>query len=182
MKNAVILHGTLNSSKDNWFPWLKKQLEEKGYRVFLPDLPGADKPQIDRYNKFLLKNWEYNSETILIGHSSGAVATLGLLEVLPKKVVVKRAILVAAFKDDLNWKPTKELFLKPFDFEKIKAHCKEFVLISSDDDPYVSLEHGKYFEEKLGVPLVILKGQKHFSVESMGEKYKEFPYLLELVD
>ena len=31
MKNALILHGTQGNSGENWFPWLKKKLEEKGY-------------------------------------------------------------------------------------------------------------------------------------------------------
>ncbi len=181
MKNAVILHGTLNNSHDNWFPWLKKELENRGYEVFLPDLPGADKPRIDRYNEFLLKNWEYNGKTIMIGHSSGAVAILGLLQDLPEGVVIKKAILVAAFKDDLDWDPTRELFLRPFDFEKIKQHCQEFVLIASDNDAYVSLEHGEYFKKNLGTELIVLKGQGHFSIESAGKKYRQFPFLLTLI-
>jgi len=109
------------------------------------------------------------------------VAILGLLQDLPEGVVIKKAILVSPFKDDLNWEPTKELFLRPFDFQKIKAHCKEFVLITSDDDPFVSLEHGKFFEEKLDTKLIIFKNQKHFSVESYGEKYKKFPEILEYI-
>ncbi|KKU27541.1 MAG: hypothetical protein UX40_C0011G0002 [Microgenomates group bacterium GW2011_GWF2_46_18] len=41
MKNALILHGTdFDKEKkqhfNNWFPWLKKKLEELGYKVWLP--------------------------------------------------------------------------------------------------------------------------------------------------
>lgn len=39
MKNALILHGTNADHNENWFPWLHKQLEEKDYKVWTPDLP-----------------------------------------------------------------------------------------------------------------------------------------------
>ncbi len=38
MKTAIILHGTLGSPDGNWFQWLKEQLEEKGFMVWLPPL------------------------------------------------------------------------------------------------------------------------------------------------
>lgn len=178
MKNALILHGTFDDSQSNWFPWLKKELEKKGYRVWVPDLPYADKPNIYRYNQFIFKNWEFDKDSMMIGHSSGAVAILGILENLPENVVVKKAVLVAGFVDDLSWEPLNELFLKEFNWEKIKRSCEDFVFIHSDNDPYVDLRHGEFLEEKLGGKLVILKNQKHFSVDSFGKEYKRFSEIL----
>jgi predicted alpha/beta hydrolase family esterase len=165
MKNALILHGTDASSSANWFPWLKKELESRGYTVWVPDLPHAEKPNIQRYNEFLLANkeWVFNEDTIIVGHSSGAVAILGLLEALPEHVVVNKCFLVGSFKDDLGWESLKDLFLQPFDFEKIKKHAKEFIFIHSDNDPYCPLEHAKYLADKVGGKLILKPGEGHFS-------------------
>lgn len=182
MKNAVILHGTNGYPEENWFTWLKGELEEKGYKVWLPQLPKCDKPNVDTYNKFLIQDWEYNSETTLIGHSSGAVEILSLLENLPEGIVIDKAILVAGFIDNLNWDALNELFIHSFDWDKIKSKCKKFVLIHSDNDPYVPLEHGNVLKKNLGADLILKEGQKHFSVGSFGEEYKKFPLLLELIN
>lgn len=182
MKNVLILHGTGNNSQDNWFPWLKKELEEKGYKVWVPDLPNSDKPNYERYNKFIFSKWSFDNESLLIGHSSGAVEILRILGALPENIVVKKTILVAGFKDNLNYEPVFEMFEEPFNWEKIKNRCKEFIFIHSDNDPYVSLEHGEFLKEKLGGKLVILKGQKHFSVSTLGEKYRKFPELLKYLE
>ncbi|MBW7944109.1 serine hydrolase family protein [Patescibacteria group bacterium] len=183
MKKALILHGTDGSSKENWFPWLKAELEKNGYQVWVPDLPHPEKPNIDRYNKhiFSLTSGQLDEETILIGHSSGAVAILGLLEALPDDVKVEAAYLVGSFKDDLGWEKLTELFARPFDFEKIKKKSKSFYFIHSDNDPYCPLDHARYLHTQLGGELIVLPGQQHFSIGTAGEVYRKFPYLLSIL-
>ncbi len=182
MKKALILHGTNGSSRENWFPWLKAGLKKNGYIVWVPDLPHAEKPNLSRYNEFIFNNkdWKFDEETIIVGHSSGAVAILGLLQNLPKRVKVGTCILVGAFKDNLNWDALNELFLEPFDFEKIKTRAKKFIFIHSNDDPYCPLSHAKYLSKKVGGKLIVLKGQKHFSL-STHPGYDKFPFLINFI-
>ncbi|MGI8420029.1 MAG: RBBP9/YdeN family alpha/beta hydrolase [Candidatus Levyibacteriota bacterium] len=184
MKNALILHGTDATSKDNWFPWLGKELEQQDWQVWTPNLPKANKPNIERYNRFLFSQKEFahiNEETTMIGHSSGAVAILGLLQALPEGIYIKHAILVGAFYTDLGWESLRELFKIPLDYEKIKHHVKKITLIHSDNDPYIPLEQAKYLKEKLDGELIILKGQNHFS-KGMDPKYDQFPFLVKLLN
>ncbi len=183
MKNVLILHGTSSNSYGNWFPWLKTELEKKRYKVWAPDLPKADTPNIKRYNKYILSNkdWELDKDSILVGHSSGAVAILGLLQNLDESVKVDTCILVGSFKDNLGWDCLDGLFEEEFDFEKIKKRAKKFIFIHSDNDPYCPLDHAEYLAEKLDGELIVKKGQKHFSVGTFGETYREFPLVLELI-
>lgn len=183
MKNALILHGTNGSPKHNWFPWLKKELERKGYNVWVPNLPGADKPDIKRYNRFIFgnKKWVFNSDSVIIGHSSGSVAILGLLQKLPLNTIIDTCIFVGSFMDHLGREDLRGLFSKPFDFKKIKKQAKHFIFLHSDNDPYCPLEHAVYLSEKLGGKLIVKKGQKHFSVSTGGEKFRKLPIILELI-
>lgn len=182
MKNALILHGTGGSPNINWFQWLKKELEKLGYEVLVPKLPNADKPNIARYNRLLLsRDFNFNKDTIIIGHSSGAVAILGLLEKLPKGLKINSVYLVAAFIDSLGWKSLNELFIKPFNYKLIKTKAKKFIYFHSDNDPYIPLEQAKFLVSKTSGELVFLPGQKHFSTDAGGLKYKEFPELLRMI-
>jgi len=176
MKNALILHGTDGHSKENWFDWLKTELEKNSWKVWVPDLPGANKPNIKKYNKFLFanKDWEFNQESVLIGHSSGAVAILGLLQSLPMGKKIDTCYLVGSFRNNLDWDALDDLFLEPFDFDLIKTKANKFVFIHSDNDPYCPLEHAQYLSEKLGGKLIVKSGQFHFSIGTAGEKYKKF--------
>ena len=182
MKNALILHGTDATSKDHWFPWLESELEKDGWHVWTPDLPHASKPSIQRYNDFIFSSdWVFDEDSILIGHSSGAVAILGILQKLPKDIVVDTVVLVGSFKDDLGWDSLKELFVEPFDFEKIKQQSRRFIFIHSDNDPFCPLEHAQYLCDKLDGKLIIEKGAQHFSIGKGGPKYKKADFVLKAI-
>ena len=183
MKQALILHGTDASPANNWFTWLKAQLEQSGYNVWLPQLPNSATPNAETYNEFLLSNPDFifDEETIIIGHSSGAVEILNLLQHLPNDARIKAAYLISAFKDDLGWESLGGLFKESFDFEKIKAKADKFVFLHSDNDPYVPLEQARYLSEQVGGELIIKTAQGHFNTE-LSESYKEFPLLLHIIE
>lgn len=144
-------------------------------------MPGSNRPNIDRYNEFIFKNWAFDKDSTIAGHSSGAVAILGILENLPEGIVIDKAILVAGFTNDLEWDSLKELFVKPFNWGKIKKHVKQFVFIHSNNDPYVPLKHGELLKEKLGGTLMVLSKRGHFNTNSQGQDLTEFPELLEII-
>lgn len=183
MKNALILHGTdFGKNKkqrfNNWFPWLKKELEKLGYKVWLPELPKAWQPDLQRYWNFL-KKFDFNKETIVIGHSSGGSMVFGLLYKLPPEKRIKLAISVAGFYKDENW-GCEGLFSESFNWEKIKKQARKIYVIWSPDDPYISKEQTDYLAKHAGVQPTIFKNKKHFNLEA-SLQFKKFPELLEII-
>ena len=182
MKHFLILHGTDGSPNANWFMWLKGVLIGMGYRVWLPQLPDAEAPDAKKYTEFLLSNksFVYDEETVVVGHSSGAVEVLHLLQNLPEGTKIKAAVLVAAFKDDLGWESLRGMFEEKLDFDAIKKHCGRFVFLHSDDDPYCPVAHAEYLASKTGGELALFEGQGHFNTEA-SHSYRQFPALLDIV-
>lgn len=188
MKNVLILHGAGNNSSGNWFPWLKEQLEKKGMKVWCPNLPNADKPILTEWLSTIFDNkeWLFNSESTMVGHSSGATLILRILEKLSEGIKIDKAVLVAGPLDKgtiKEYQNLKEDLTKDiFNFEKIRKSCKEFYLVYSDDDPYDCGErHGKLLQQYLGGQLIVRKGEGHFNLEQ-GPQYKQFPLVMELVE
>lgn len=187
MKNALILHGAGNNSQGNWFPWLKRELEKQGYEVWSPDLPKSDEPNQEEWLKtiFSNKDWQFDEESVIVGHSAGATLILRILERLPEGKQIEKAILVAGVVE-LGTKPEffqykRSLVEKSFNWVKIKKSAKEFYFVCSDNDPYqCGADQGEIMQGHLGGKLIIKPGEAHFNLEK-GEQYKEFPSILELL-
>lgn len=182
-KNALILHGTDASPEANWFHWVETFMKQKGYEVWLPQLPDSATPNVDTYNTFLFSkpDFKFNENTVLIGHSSGAVEILSLLQNLPETIVVGDVYLVSVFRDNLGWDALEGLFTEPYDFELIKTKAHSITLVHSDTDPYVPLEHAHFLAQKLNARLLTVAGQGHFNLEQ-SEEYHEFPLLAQAIE
>ena len=176
---AIIVHGSYGSPDENWFPWLKVELEKSGYEVFVPKFPtpknqklGAWMDIFDKYTNSLDQN------SILIGHSIGCAFILSVLEKL--KIKIKAVFLVAGFLGPLGNEfydtISKTFTKKEFDWEKIKSNCSRFLIYQADNDPHVPFSKGEEIAEKTQGTLKIIKNAGHFNEKS---GYKKFGLLLE---
>ena len=181
MRNIVILHGTLGSPEGSWFRWLEAELQQRGCTVWLPQLPHPEQPSLAASAEFVRAHCPFplNEETLLIGHSSGAILALILAQ--QNKTRLGGVVAVSVFHDNsLQWEPNNHLFDVPFDWEAIRAHMAKHLFIHSDNDPYVPLEQAEFVAKNCHVQLQVIPGQGHFNLEA-SPKYRAFPKLLALL-
>jgi len=164
MKRAVIVHCWGGSPDYAWYPWVKAELEKRGYEVQVPAMPDTDMPRRDKWLPYLQEVvGQPDEELILIGHSIGAATIMRYLEILDDEKVGK-VIFVAGFTDQLGFKELENYFDEPFDFAKIKSKsARGFVAIQSDNDPFVSAQYGQRLKDELDAKLIIKHGANHMS-------------------
>lgn len=178
----ILLHGTDGDENSNWIPWLKMQLEKRGHEVFAPSLPDSAYPNGEKWVDYILENvpFDFDEETVVVGHSAGAALIPMLLQKLPEGTKIRKAILVSGFHDTLGWDKLKVLQNIVVDYDRAQQKANEIVLLHSDNDPYVELEQAEWLAEKLNGELRVIKGQGHFNLGT-SPKYKEFPKLLAVI-
>lgn len=175
---CFVFHGVYGNPEENWFPWLKKELEKAGHEVFVPRFPTPENQSLENWLKAFEKfKSKLDADSVLIGHSLGAVFALRLLELI--KVKVKAVFLVSGFLGRLELKEVDALnasfFSQPFNWNKIKSSAERIILFHSNNDPFVPLKKGRELAEKLEGRLIVVENAGHFNKES---GYLRFPRLL----
>jgi predicted alpha/beta hydrolase family esterase len=183
MKNAIIIHGTCDKaeyfsdkypslSNSHWFPWLQKQLLINNISTQTPEMPEAYSPDYEKWKREFEK-FDVNSETILIGHSSGAAFLIRWLS--ENKVKINKLILVAPWLD-----PDEKRITSFFNFEiakDIKERVAEIHLLVSSDDHDDILESVNIIQNNISaIKYHEFHGFGHFTYGHM--KSDGFPELL----
>ena len=182
--NAVLVHGLKGWPDNAWFPWLRKELEKRGFTTESLKLPNPVLPERDAWVR-LVKESIKGPDTILIGHSLGCAAILIALQEYDgppvKQVVcvsgVGRPYLSNAIVDKI--KEWTGWFSQPVDFSKIKPKAERWSVIHSPQDYIVPFKEGEWLAEQLGVPVIEPKVRGHLIQE---EGCMELPEALEAID
>lgn len=175
--NIFIIHGTEGHPLENWFPWLKQELEAKGYNVIVPQFPSPPVVPAKISEWFdVLKDYEQciDEDTVIVGHSLGGIFTLRVLEKLSHPI--KAAFFVGApigVQPILNYDRDSSFSGFDFDWQNIKSKAKNFVVYQSDDDPYVGLDNGKELAKNLGVELSFIPNAGHFNQKAGYTKFED---------
>lgn len=174
MKRVILIHGNGGGTgQDNWFPWLKAELQKLGVECLNPDFPDAQLARAKIWLPYLKDELKADANTILVGHSSGAIAAMRYAESNP----VYGSVLVGAYYTDLGYDDEKQsgYFDNPWQWGQIKTNQQFIIQFASTDDPYISVEESHYLRDKLSPEYHEFTDQGHFGED--GSKL-EFPELL----
>ena len=169
-KRVFIVHCWGGTPKDNWYPWLKSELEKRGFKVEVPVMPDTNNPKIETWVPFLAKMvGKLDKDTYFVGHSMGCPTIMRYFENV--KQPVGGVVFVAGFftlttppsTTDEDKKTLKPWLDTPVDCSKIKKVARKIVAIFSDNDPWVPVENAQLFKNKLNAKIIIEKGQEHYS-------------------
>lgn len=171
--HAMIIPGNNNTDlSELWYPQVKKELEKLGLDVIAENMPDPDLARKQFWLPFIEEHVKSERSSILVGHSSGAVAILRYLEENKAEGIV----LVGASHTDLNDKKEKisGYFDEPWNWEKIRKNVKWIIQFASTDDPYIPIAEARHINDKLNSEYYEFINRGHFMQD-------EFPELVEAI-
>jgi uncharacterized protein len=161
-KKVIILHGYEGSPGINWFPWLKKKLEELDVQVQIPSMPDSCSPKLGAWLDYLEKMiGEPNEDLFLVGHSLGGPAIFRFLETLPAGRKIGGAVVVAGFAESIHADAVENFVNGQWNDEKIRSSSYNITLINSDNDPYIPMEMAMRMKNRFEAKLVVMHEAEH---------------------
>ncbi len=163
MKNirVILIHGNCGSKPtDNWFPYVKMELERMEIEVIAPQFPDADLARSSYWIPFLKNELKADENTIIIGHSSGAIAAMRFAE----KNRIFGSILIGAYHTDLGYEKEKlsGYFDEPWNWDAIKNNQNWIIQFASTDDPWIPIAEPRFVRDQLNTEYHEFQDQGHF--------------------
>lgn len=177
----IIIHGNGGGVGDDvWKPWLKRQLETMGHQVLNPTFPDNIEAKASIWLPYLHNELGADERTILIGHSSGALAAMRYAERYP----IYGSVLIGACYTDLG-DPDEKLsgyYDDPWQWRRIRENQRFIVMMSSLDDPWIPIEEPRHIVQRLQCEYHEYTDKGHFIPrEGRPETWQDFPELLQIV-
>jgi predicted alpha/beta hydrolase family esterase len=179
MKTVLILHGISGNSQENWFPWLKQELELRDYKVICPDLPKTNHPDRQTWIKTvntLLKDVDH-SQLIIVAHSLGTPTALDYIE--QSDQTINSLISAAGFFEDYGMELNSYFMAeKKIDIDNIRQKIEHIHILYGDDDPYVPQQTLNNLAQEFEVEPTIFPNGGHLSARA---GFTKFPEILNII-
>ncbi len=161
-----------DNSEDRWRPYLVEELSKLGIPLTNVDFPDPVLASMKHWLPFL-HELGADENTILVGHSSGAVAAMRYAE----NNKIFGTVLIGACYTDLGLQNEKDAgyYDAPWQWEKIKNNQNWIIQFHSTDDPFISTDEARFIHEQLSTEYYEFNNYGHFIDR------KEFPELIEAV-
>lgn len=177
MIRTILIHGNGDSKPtDNWLPYLKQELEKLGIQVDAPQFPDTELARSSFWLPFLENELQADENTIIIGHSSGAIAAMRYAETHS----ILGSALIGAYYTDLGIEAEKlsGYFSTPWNWKAIRKNQKFIIQFAGVNDPWIPINEAHVVRDNLQTDYYESPDQGHFG----GDYYKEkFPELLEAI-
>lgn len=183
MRTVFIIHGSNGNPEENWFQWLKKELEDNTeIEVIVPQfqipeeevLGGHDYKQWQ--NKLLEFKDKIKEDTIIIAHSRGCIFAMRALVDLGFKSIaglylVAPWIQYRWYESDTD--KVDSFHRDPINWAHLKRIVKHIEIFQSTND-VIPVEEGVGISAMLGAHLELVENAGHFNTPA---GYTKFPLL-----
>jgi len=162
MKNSIFLiHGYTAHPEDNWFPWLKKELQKENEDLFLLEMPNSQNPNPVEWNRHCDETIPQTDGITIIGHSLGCIEALRFVERHDIKNV--NLVLVSGFDEKTYTLPQLlEFTNKPVDYTNVLKKINQSVVITAFDDDIIPYTYSQTLARHLNCKMILMPEGKHF--------------------
>jgi len=146
--NVVMIHGNGGlTAEDLWLPEVKTELETLGFEVIAQTMPDNIMARSHKWLPFMQDVLHADENSIIVGHSSGAVAAMRYSETHR----IFGSVLVGASYTDLGIRTEtmSGYFDEPWDWDAIKANQNWVVQFASPGDPYIPIDEPRHICDQL---------------------------------
>jgi hypothetical protein len=177
LPKIILVHGNGGATAEGcWFPWVAHMLREMGFEVISPTMPDNVEAKAAIWLLYLREVCGADEQTIIVGHSSGAVAALRLAETTR----ILGSILVAPCYTDLGMESEalSGYYDHPWNWQAIKQNQHFIVQLASQDDPFIPVREARFIHEQLDSEYHEFTDREHFGWPT---DIKELPEVIEIV-
>lgn len=158
---AIFIHGNGGSTaSDIWFPWLERELTALGLDVINRTFPDNVKARARIWLPFL-EELGADEHTILVGHSSGAVAAMRYAETHR----LAGSVLVSVCHTDLGdgGEAASGYYRAPWQWTRIREHQPWIGIFHSTDDPLIPIGEARFVAAQLRANYFEFDDRGHFN-------------------
>ena len=170
---AILIHGNGGcTAGDIWLPWVERELTTMGIDVINQTFPDNIKARATYWLPHL-ESLGADERTILIGHSSGAVAAMRYAETHR----LLGSVLVGVCHTDLgdSFEAASGYYAAPWKWDKIRHHQQWIGIFNSTDDPHIPIAEPRFVAAQLRCSYFEFTDRGHFV------DYRQFPESIEFV-
>ena len=171
-QRVLLVHGWGGSDFPHWQSWLAGEIAKEYGTVQFLHFTDIDAPKIDLWSAELLEALESFKPDIVICHSLANTLWFHLSNTTTLSEI-KKLYLVAPPSMQCKVPELEEFF--PVQIPT-QLYAKEALLVSSTNDPYMSMNEAKVLQNELGIEMKVLENAGHINAES---GYGEWPWILE---